>query len=93
MKATGIVRRVDELGRVVIPKELRRTMSIEEGDSLEIYVDGASIVLRKFLNEQGIKDSLDVIDKTVQENGWKLGAERTGNLRRLINEMKTILDE
>lgn len=40
MKSTGIVRKVDELGRIVIPKELRRTLNIEEGDPLEIFVDG-----------------------------------------------------
>ncbi|WP_457786213.1 AbrB/MazE/SpoVT family DNA-binding domain-containing protein [[Kitasatospora] papulosa] len=48
MKATGIVRRVDELGRVVIPKELRRTLGIAEGDPLEIFVDGERIVLGKY---------------------------------------------
>jgi len=48
VKATGIVRRVDELGRVVLPVELRRTLHISERDQLEIYVDGASIVLRKY---------------------------------------------
>ena len=39
MKATGVVRRIDDLGRVVIPKEIRRTMRIREGDSLEIFVN------------------------------------------------------
>ena len=39
MKATGIIRRIDDLGRVVIPKEIRRSMNIHEGDSLEIYVN------------------------------------------------------
>ena len=39
MKATGIVRRIDDLGRVVIPKEIRRTMHIREGDPLEIFTD------------------------------------------------------
>lgn len=48
MKSTGIVRKVDELGRVVIPIELRRTLSIGEKDSLEIYVDGDKIILRKY---------------------------------------------
>lgn len=47
MKATGIVRRVDELGRIVIPKELRRTMTIDENDALEIFVDGDKIILKK----------------------------------------------
>lgn len=51
MKATGIVRRVDELGRIVLPVELRRTLDISERDPLEIYVDGASIVLRIVLRK------------------------------------------
>lgn len=48
MKATGIVRKVDELGRIVLPIELRRTLDIVERDSLEIYVDGQNIVLKKY---------------------------------------------
>ena len=48
MKATGIVRKVDELGRIVLPIELRRTLDIEERDSLEIYLDGDRIVLQKY---------------------------------------------
>ena len=47
MKSTGIVRKVDELGRIVLPAELRRTLRIAEKDPLEIYVDGVTIVLRK----------------------------------------------
>ena len=48
MKSTGIVRRVDELGRVVIPIEIRNQFNIVEKDPIEIYVDGSSIVLKKF---------------------------------------------
>lgn len=48
MKATGIVRKIDELGRVVLPVELRRVLDISERDPLEIYVDGASIILKKY---------------------------------------------
>lgn len=48
MKSTGIVRKVDELGRVVIPMELRKTLDIREKDSLEIFVEGDSIILKKF---------------------------------------------
>ncbi len=47
MKSTGIVRKVDELGRVVIPIELRRNLDIEVKDALEIFVDGEQIVLKK----------------------------------------------
>lgn len=48
MKSTGIVRKVDELGRIVLPIEMRRTLDIAEKDALEIYVDGDSIILRKY---------------------------------------------
>ena len=48
MKSTGIVRKVDELGRIVLPIELRRTLGIEEKDCIEIFVDGESIILRKY---------------------------------------------
>ncbi len=49
MKATGIVRRIDDLGRVVIPKEIRRTMRIREGDPLEIFTDaGGEVVFKKY---------------------------------------------
>lgn len=49
MKATGIVRRIDELGRVVIPKEIRRTLRIREGDALEIYTDReGGVILKKY---------------------------------------------
>ncbi|NLT14654.1 MAG: AbrB/MazE/SpoVT family DNA-binding domain-containing protein [Clostridiales bacterium] len=48
MKSTGIVRKVDELGRIVLPIELRRTLDIAEKDALEIYVDESSIILSKY---------------------------------------------
>ncbi|MCM8901850.1 MAG: AbrB family transcriptional regulator, transcriptional pleiotropic regulator of transition state [Clostridiales bacterium] len=48
MKSTGIVRKVDELGRVVIPIELRRTLGIDKKDALEIYVDDEHIILKKY---------------------------------------------
>jgi transcriptional pleiotropic regulator of transition state genes len=48
MKATGIVRKVDELGRIVLPMELRRTLNIGKEDPVEIFVDDGSIVLRKY---------------------------------------------
>ena len=48
MKSTGIVRKVDELGRIVLPIELRRTLDIAERDSLEIYIDGSCVVMKKY---------------------------------------------
>jgi transcriptional pleiotropic regulator of transition state genes len=48
MKSTGIVRKVDELGRIVLPIEMRRTLDIAERDALEIYVEGNSVILKKY---------------------------------------------
>ena len=47
MKATGIIRRIDDLGRVVIPKEIRKNLRIKEGDNLEIFVEKEEIILKK----------------------------------------------
>lgn len=48
MKSTGIVRKTDELGRIVLPIELRNNLNIKEKDPLEIFVEGSSIILRKY---------------------------------------------
>lgn len=48
VKSTGIVRKVDELGRIVLPIEMRRTLDIAERDALEIYVEGSSVILKKY---------------------------------------------
>lgn len=49
MKSTGIVRKIDALGRIVLPIELRRNMDVDDNASLEIFVDGDSIILKKYL--------------------------------------------
>lgn len=48
MKATGIVRKLDDLGRVVLPKELRRTLGFGDGDALEIFTEGRTVLLRRY---------------------------------------------
>ena len=56
MNAIGIIRRIDDLGRIALPKEIRRTMKIKEGDPLMIYFDKGSIILKKYntdTTEQG----------------------------------------
>ena len=70
MKATGIVRRIDDLGRVVIPKEIRRTLRIREGDPLEIFVDReGEVILKKYspIGELGTfaKEYADSLNETV----------------------------
>ncbi len=48
MKSTGIVRKIDELGRIVIPIEMRRTLGVDSHDPIQMFVDGESIILRKY---------------------------------------------
>lgn len=71
MKATGIVRRIDDLGRVVIPKEIRRTMRIREGDPLEIYTsrDG-EVIFKKYSQLGGVETfATDLCDALSRING------------------------
>jgi len=56
MKATGIIRRIDDLGRVVIPKEIRKNLRIKEGDNLEIFVQNEEVILRKYSMMNKIND-------------------------------------
>lgn len=62
MKSTGIVRKVDELGRIVIPIELRRTLGIDVKDALEIYVEDEKIILKKYLPACIFCDSADDVN-------------------------------
>lgn len=66
MKATGIVRRIDDLGRIVIPKELRRTLHIREGDPMEIFTGSEGITFRKYSALQGNMSMADSCVKAVQ---------------------------
>ena len=62
MKETGVVRRIDELGRIVIPKEIRKNLRIREGDPVEIFVlQGENIVLKKYSTLNGFENELDKI--------------------------------
>jgi AbrB family transcriptional regulator (stage V sporulation protein T) len=68
MKATGIVRRIDDLGRVVIPKEIRRTLRIREGDPLEIYTDrDGEVIFKKYSMMGGLSDVAGQICETLHK--------------------------
>ena len=75
MKATGIVRRIDDLGRVVIPKEIRRTMRIREGDPLEIYTsrDG-EVIFKKYSLMNGVEDFAAQLCDTMNRSTGKVCA-------------------
>lgn len=68
MKATGIIRRIDDLGRVVIPKEVRRTMKIKEGDPLEIFLEGEMICFRRYnpIEEKDWEKALNIVGYMIE---------------------------
>ncbi len=90
MKSTGIVRKVDELGRVVIPIELRRTLDINEKDSLEIYVDDDRIVLKKYKPNMTCAITGEVSDENLALANGKLILSKEG-AEQLFNEIKVNL--
>ena len=92
MKATGIVRRIDDLGRVVIPKEIRRTASIREGDPLEIFInEDGGVVFKKYIPTY--RDDLmatlqDAADYYGNSEGDQATAEQ---LRKIAKEIDALL--
>jgi AbrB family transcriptional regulator, transcriptional pleiotropic regulator of transition state genes len=78
LKSTGIVRKVDELGRVVIPIELRRTLGIAEKDALEIYVDDDRIILKKYKPSMTCQITGEVSDANIAIGNGKIVLSREG---------------
>ena len=72
MKTTGIIRRIDDLGRLVIPKELRKTLRIKNGDSLEIFVDNEDIILKIYSPMESIEEAanryVDSFNQVIKHN-------------------------
>ena len=72
MKSTGVVRRIDDLGRIVIPKEIRKTLRIRDGESLEIFTDNEAITLKKFSVSNDLTEIsqalLDTVSNTIRKN-------------------------
>ena len=67
MKLAGIVRRIDELGRIVIPKEIRKTLHIKNGENLEIFTQNDNIVLKKYSELGNLKELSDTITKSLNQ--------------------------
>lgn len=94
MKATGIIRYIDDLGRVVIPREIRRNMHIHEGDPLEIYTtNNGEVIFKKY--QSHVADDLEgyaeSIRETLQDNGADYDTQHKGleMLTNLIRMLKT----
>ncbi len=82
MKSTGIVRRVDELGRIVLPIELRRSLNINKRDTLEIFVDDEKIVLKKYEPADIFTGNMDDL---IEYMGKKVSKESILEMARIAN--------
>ncbi|MBU5266084.1 AbrB/MazE/SpoVT family DNA-binding domain-containing protein [Virgibacillus proomii] len=91
MKSTGIVRKVDELGRVVIPMELRRTLEIQEKDAMEIYVENDKIILKKYKPNMTCHLTGEVSDDNLSLANGKLVLSPEG-AKQLIKEIESRLN-
>lgn len=87
MKATGIIRRTDDLGRVVIPREIRRTLGIHEGDPLEIYIDKDGSVMFKKYHPTFSSQMATMLEQLNNELDY-VGVENRGDYLRLLAEIK-----
>ncbi|MFZ4454501.1 AbrB/MazE/SpoVT family DNA-binding domain-containing protein [Salibacterium aidingense] len=92
MKSTGIVRKVDELGRVVIPIELRRTLDIAEKDALEIYVDHDRIVLKKYKPNMTCQVTGEVSDENIALADGKIILSPEG-AEEVIKDLQSYVDK
>ncbi len=89
MKATGVVRRIDELGRIVIPKEIRKTLRIKEGENLEIYIENDNIILKKYSAMNNLNDfAQELTDSIYSLLKTNIFIMDTDNIIALSGEMK-----
>lgn len=92
LKATGIIRKVDELGRIVIPIELRRTLNIKEKDPMEIYVSDDRIILKKYVAEKVCYLSGELSEDNLTFANGKLTLSEE-SAKQLLEELKNSLDD
>lgn len=94
MKASGIIRRFDDLGRIVIPKEIRKAIVAREGTPMEIFYDKeGSVTLKKYMPNQDLLGQVMALDDAVSDMSVELGADTTSDARRHIRELKMLLKE
>ena len=91
MKNTGIIRRIDDLGRIIIPREIRRSLHIKEGDPLELFVTDEMVCFQKYSVEEGYKEKIEglianLADEIDFENAKEIQAKLKEALDLLCSE-------
>lgn len=93
MKATGIVRRVDDLGRIVIPKEIRRKLGIAEGTPMELFTEDKKVIFQKYIPAPDFKQSVDDLRKVFYETEEFFDAETANKIEEHIKALTETLKE
>lgn len=94
MKAIGIIRNVDTLGRIVIPKELRSTLNIYDGDPVEFFMDEEGhIVLRKYRLSSAVSECLSDLENLLNIYGGQLTLEVGSAMREHVSQMKKLIEK
>ena len=90
MKSTGIIRRVDDLGRIIIPKEIRRTLNIKEGDPMELFVADETVCFQKYYVADGYKEKIEsLIASLNDEIDFENSAEIQSKLKEALELLRT----
>lgn len=89
----GIIRGADSLGRLVLPKEMRRALGIVEGSPMEIILDGDRIILKKFVPEESIEDKLEAFESCFEGMSTYLPQDKVYEARKHIKGIRSLLRE
>jgi len=93
MKATGIIRRVDDLGRIVIPREIRRNLGAQEGTPMELFTDGNKLVIQKYETYESISDIVKTLRDIVSDYPNEFSDDGLLNLLKQVDAFEETLKE
>ena len=93
MNETGIIKRVDDLGRIDLPKELRRNLMICEGTPMEIHYSKEGIFIKKYYPESELSEMIENLMEALEDMCVDLGQEKIEDIRRHILEIQEILKD
>jgi len=93
MKATGIVRRIDDLGRVVIPREYRKVINVREGDPLELFLIEDGIIFKKYNPSETINDSIERLIDNIEDAYLDIDTSKSKEVIGLLKAAMSILSD
>ena len=93
MNSTGIIRRIDDLGRVVVPRDMRKSFGLQEGTPLEVCATEEGILFKKYDPGITLMDIVNNLESALDDNYVELGVDKTREIRLCINDLKEILKE